>query len=86
MHQEDETMEKTIVAAVGTDGRRPVVWGLGVASTFDQAASEARNEAAHELGQAGVSSDLRMVKIDGARRRRIEGGDIDANDLWEAAR
>lgn len=77
---------KMYVAAIGTDGQRAVVWGVGVASTFGQAAEEAKNEAAHELRQASCSSQIRTVEIDAARREVIEGGDIDAEDLWLKAR
>jgi len=73
--------QQVIVAAVGTNGRHAVVWGVGVASTESGACDEALNEARHELRQAGCSSELRMVQIDQARRERIEGGDVDAEDL-----
>lgn len=70
------------LAALGTDGRRPVAWGIG--HTED----EARADAAESLRDAGSredSADLRIVEIDAARYARIEGGEVDASDLWNAS-
>lgn len=75
--------ELIYVAAVGTDGMRPVVWGMGSGPTRDMAASEALSEARHQLREAGCSSDLDTVRISPADRERIDGGDVSADDLEE---
>lgn len=69
-------------AALGTDGRRPVVWGIG------HTEEAAREDAAESLRDAGFyddSTDLRVVEIDAARYARIEGGEVAADDLWSAS-
>lgn len=69
-------------AALGTDGRRPVAWGIG------HTESAAREDAAESLRDAGSyddSADLRIIEIDAERYARIEGGEVDASDLWARA-
>lgn len=46
---------KKMYAAIGDDGSRPVVWGLG--ATEEKATADARNE----LRESGVRSDLTHV-------------------------
>ena len=70
------------IAAIGTDGTRPVVWGLG--RTHD----EALEDAAHYLDAGyydAATHELRTVEIDADRVLRIIDGDVDACDLWGAA-
>lgn len=62
-------------AAIGDDGRRPVVWGVG--DTDEEALADARSE----LRQAGATSELRVVEITAERRAAIEAGDVDAEGL-----
>jgi hypothetical protein len=70
-----------MIAAIGTDGTRPVVWGLG--ATVEEATAEARRWA----GDIGEDLDMiGTVEVDAERAARIEAGDIDANDLVRRTR
>lgn len=69
------THSPSCYAAVGTDGTRQVVWGLG------DTEEEALADAATELREQGCTSELRTVGINEARRSRVQGGDVEANDL-----
>jgi hypothetical protein len=66
-----------VFAAIGTDGTRPVVWGIGAN------AEEAIADGEEQLGDVGAagSCDLRSVEISVARFSRIASGDVDASDL-----
>jgi hypothetical protein len=72
----DTNMSK--FAAIGSDGTRPVVWGLG--ATENEAIADARGELAkcepHERDE-----DLRVVPVSDDRAARIDAGDVDASDL-----
>lgn len=64
--------------AIGTDGNRPVVWGMG------DTAEEAMADAASELReQCEVASDfeLRCVEVSDDRAAIVTAGDVDASDL-----
>jgi hypothetical protein len=68
----------TSFAAVGNDGQRPVVWGIG------DTESEARADATENLRDVDCEDDvddLRIVPITPDRRSKIEAGDVDASDL-----
>ena len=78
---EDESPRRHF-AALGTNGRDPVVWGIG--RTEDEAREDAA-ESLREVGSYEGSADLRIVAIDAARCARIEGGEVDASDLWTCA-
>lgn len=65
----------TKFAAIGTDGTRAVVWGLG-------ATEEAAEADAAE--QEGAPSDLVLVSVSTGRASAIEAGNVDAEDLVEA--
>jgi hypothetical protein len=62
-------------AAVGDDGRRPVVWGVG------DTANAALVDAHSTFRETGVASELRIVEISAERRAKIEGGEVGAADL-----
>ncbi len=64
----------TRFAAIGSDGTRPVVWGLG--DTEQEARDEATSDPDNE------HDELRVVKVSAKRAARIEAGDVDASDLW----
>jgi hypothetical protein len=57
-------------AAVGDDGTRPVVWGLG--PTRDDAETEARSE----LEASGCSSPLTVHEITPAQVKCVLAGDV----------
>lgn len=67
------------VAAIGDDGRRYVVWGMG--NDEDEAKADAR----HWLSEAGVHDvdreHLTYVVVTAERVARIEAGNIEAKDL-----
>lgn len=72
------TERRAAFAAIGDDGRRPVVWGVG------DTEAEARADAAESLRDAGSGDDsenLRVVEISAERRAKIEGGEVGAEDL-----
>lgn len=81
-------MNKTTInyshfAAIGTDGKRPVVWGVGVHRDPKIAEQDALIEGEHEAReQCEARLLLRAVPIDAARYARIVAGDVDASDLW----
>jgi hypothetical protein len=62
-------------AAVGTDGIRPVVWGLGATR------EDAEEDAIENLAQSGDRSPLVYVSIDDRTAERVEGGWVDADGL-----
>lgn len=66
----------TMYAAIGTDGTREVVWGLG--ETEEAAVAEAC-----EMGrQSGCDPELsRTVPVTAEQARRIDSGEIGAEDL-----
>jgi hypothetical protein len=64
-------------AAIGTDGTRPVVWGVG--DTEEDAINDVDVWA---LGGASKLKRLRLVTISAERRAAIVLGDVDASDLW----
>jgi hypothetical protein len=66
--------------AIGTDGKRHVVWGLGDTPEAAQRDGEA------ELREQCDVQDLAVVEIDAARLARLQAGDVDASDLVDAAR
>lgn len=71
-------------AAIGTDGMRPVAWGVG------DSAEGAREGAGQYVPREGrgwraAVADLRIAPISEERAQRIEQGDVDASDLWERA-
>lgn len=61
-------------AAIGSDGTRCVVWGLG--DTREDAERDA-----WEMAEGGDPQLIGTVRIDSARLRCIASGDIDAEDL-----
>jgi len=67
-----------LYAAVGDDGVRPVVWGVGNSEW------QARNDAERCMRDVSVdpaSMVLRIVEIDQARYDSIVTGNVDASDL-----
>lgn len=67
-------------AAVGDDGTRPVVWGVGDSD------EQAREDAGQYIPRDGrgwreVVADLRIVPVSQERYERIMQGDVDASDL-----
>lgn len=67
-------------AAVGDDGTRPVVWGLG------DSAEGAREDAGQYVPPDGRGwrqqvAELRVVQVSEERFNRIAQGDVDASDL-----
>lgn len=62
-----------MIAAIGTDGVRPVVWGLG--ATADEAIADAGDQ--EDVGEQTFVT----VEVDAARVARIACGDVDASDL-----
>jgi hypothetical protein len=61
-------------AAIGTDGRRPVVWGLGA----DEEA--ARLDGEDELRECGGGEQvLRVVSVSDERAEDVLAGDVDAS-------
>lgn len=65
-------------AAIGDDGMRPVVWGLG------RTESAAMRDARSQLHEAGCESEIHAAQIDRARVARIRAGDVEASDLVRA--
>ena len=65
-------MTSTNFAAIGTDGMRPVVWGVG--STEEAAVADAWRWVEDR-------EELRVVAISAERRATIEAGDVSASDL-----
>ncbi|HSM93391.1 MAG TPA: hypothetical protein VLT47_10945 [Anaeromyxobacteraceae bacterium] len=74
------------IVAIGTDGTRPVVWGMG--ATEAEALEDARhwlvaNQVPPPRGvETCTADDLRTVEVDDERAARIAAGDVDASDLW----
>lgn len=62
----------TKFAAIGTDGTRNVVWGLG--DSEDAALADA-------AGQEDVPADLTTRAVTAADAEAIEAGDVDAASL-----
>jgi hypothetical protein len=58
-------------AAIGTDGKRPVVWGLGRDS--DAALDDALAN--------GYDGDMITVVIDDATAKRVESGEVSCESL-----
>lgn len=68
-------------AAIGDDGTRPVVWGVGLSP--DLARADARRWLA-ESGDGehvGEADGMAIVTIDAARAALIEAGDVSAEGL-----
>ena len=63
-------------AAIGDDGMRPVVWGIGETERLARRDAE---EQAHD--SCCGTGDLRIVEVSAERAARIEAGDVDASDL-----
>lgn len=68
-------------AAIGTDGKRPVVWGLGHSDDPRTAEQAALIEGEEELRNQHDMQVLRTVEVNVARAKRIIAGDVDASDL-----
>lgn len=67
----------TRYAAIGTDGNRPVVWGIG-------ASEDAAEQDAHEELRAGdCESALVYCEITAEDAARVEAGDVDATAILE---
>ena len=63
-------------AAIGTDGTRPVVWGLGATERA------ALDEALRWTDAGGdLEVDLTAVEVSEERAGGIRRGDVDASDL-----
>lgn len=65
----------TYFAAIGTDGLRPIVWGLG--TTADGAREDAASECDLACGTGWDSDGSTTVEITPAMAARIEAGIID---------
>ncbi len=61
-------------AAIGTDGVRPVVWGLGMSE-------DAEHEARRELHCSDASSPITIVAVDADQEARIRAGVVDLTEL-----
>jgi len=67
---------ETMYAAIGTDGMREVVWGIG------ETEEAAEAEAASEAREAGCDPELRRtVAVTAEQAARIEAGEVDAATL-----
>ena len=66
-------------AAIGTDGRRPVVWGLG--DTEAAALADGQDELRETGGYDPRDPALRMVPVSDERAATILAGDVSADDL-----
>lgn len=62
-------------AAIGDDGTRPVVWGVG-ATPF-----QAQRDASLWLEDAEKEMSLSVVRISAERFEKIVAGDVSADDL-----
>jgi hypothetical protein len=62
-------------AAIGDDGRRPVVWGVG--DTVEQADEDAYDN----LERSECTSEIQIIEVSEERYARIVGGDVDASDI-----
>jgi hypothetical protein len=62
-------------AAVGTDGTRPVVWGVG------KTGNDARADAESQLVECDGESPLVTVEISDEQLSRIKAGVVDAPEL-----
>lgn len=70
------------VAAVGSDGRRPVVWGTGYDSDLETAEQMCREDSKRWLAEADEETDMpELFQIDQETYSRIIEGEIDAEDL-----
>jgi hypothetical protein len=63
-------------AALGTDGRDPVVWGMG------RTEAGARRDVRLSNDDSDAIEIAHVVAITAERAARIEGGDVAASDLW----
>jgi hypothetical protein len=66
--------------AIGDDGMRPVVWGMG--ETQDAALTQATDNLNSESCKGAEGQKLLIVEVSAERAARIEAGDVDASDLW----
>jgi len=67
-------------AAIGDDGRRPVVWGVG--DSEEAARDDATENVRHAVPKPWRTIDaLRIVSISEERYHVIAAGDVDAADL-----
>lgn len=61
-------------AAIGTDGRRRVYWGLG------DTEAEARADAVRWLAESGCEAEMKtleIVEVTEAQAKQINDGDVD---------
>jgi hypothetical protein len=64
-------------ATIGTDGMRPVVWGLGLSP---EAAEEDAREQLQALGEA-CAEELVTVPVTEEQARRVEEGEVSTKAL-----
>lgn len=71
------------VAAIGNDGFRPVVWGIGQGSDWEEAQAAAKTDAGDWLD--GVddpqNATIEFIKISAERFGQIKDGNVAAMDL-----
>ena len=66
-------------AAIGTDGTRPVVWGVGV--TEEEALAEARDQIIENCEPHERDIDLVVAAVTAERMARIVAGEVGAEGL-----
>jgi len=73
----------SFAALVGSDGFRPVVWGVGFGNNFKAAEHAARSDADNWLDNADdpEGATFEIVAISEKRYFSIKSGNVDAEDL-----
>jgi len=69
----------TYYAAIGTDGIRPVVWGLG--ETEGAAGTEARIQQAQSVDGDPLNDALVIIEVTAEQSERVTAGVVDLETL-----